>query len=63
MTNDLKAVREWRGMTITELSRRSGVARQTIYYLEGDKKRSARIATMDALARALDVKTSKIFSL
>ena len=61
MQNVLKEVREKKGMNITELARKSGLARQTIYNIEADPGRVVDSATMEALAYALGVKVSKIF--
>lgn len=63
MTNNLKQIREERGMPISELARRSGLCRQTIYNIEGDPSRNVDAKTMESLAAALGVKVSKIFLL
>lgn len=61
MQNDLKKIREAKGMSISELARRSGLSRQTIYNIEGDPDRVIDSKTMEDLATALGVKVSKIF--
>lgn len=61
MQNDLKKIREAKGMSISELARRSGLSRQTIYNIEGDPDRVIDSKTMEDLAAALGVKVSKIF--
>ena len=63
MTNKLKQIREERGMPISELSRRSGLCRQTIYNIEGNPNRNLDAKTMEAIAAALGVKVSVIFLL
>jgi len=56
----LKAIRTEKGVTISELARRSGVCRQTIYKLEGqDCSTNTRI--LKALADALGVPVSAFF--
>lgn len=61
MQNDLKRIREEKGMSISELARKSGLSRQTIYNIEGDPDRVIDSKTMEDLATALGVKVSKIF--
>ena len=50
----LKAWREYRGITQTELASRSAVARDLIAQIETHKKRGS-VATLDRLARALGI--------
>lgn len=61
MTNKLKEIREEKGIGISELARKAGVARQTIYNIEADPNRTIDSNTMEALAKGLDVKVSRIF--
>ena len=61
MTNLLKEIREKKGMSVSELARKSGLSRQTIYNIEATSDRVVDSKTMEALAEALDVKVSKIF--
>ena len=63
MQNRLKAARDEKGITISELARKSGVSRRTIYNIETDENASVRSSTMESLARALDEKPSTIFLL
>jgi len=63
VTNKLKQIREERGMPISELSRRSGLCRQTIYNIEGNPNRNLDAKTMEAIAAALGLKVSQIFLL
>lgn len=50
----LRQVRESRGMSQTELSRRSGVKQQHISLIENGERENPGIRTMDALAVALE---------
>ena len=50
----LKAWREYRGITQTELASRSGVARDLIVQIETHKKQGS-VTTLDRLARALTI--------
>ena len=59
--NRLREIRESKGMTVTALSRASGVTRQTIYRLEQEQDDTANSKTMKALADALDAKVTDIF--
>lgn len=61
MQNDLKKIRESKGMSISELARKAGLSRQTIYNIEGDQDRVIDSKTMEDLAAALDEEVSKIF--
>lgn len=61
MTNILKEIREKKGVSISELARKSGLARQTIYNIEGDPNRVVDSKTMEDVANALGVKVSRIF--
>ena len=63
MTNNLKQVRKEKDISISELARRSGLCRQTIYNIEGDPNRNVDGKTMESLAAALGVQVSKIFLL
>ena len=61
MTNILKEIREKKGVSVSELARKSGLTRQTIYNIEGDPNRVVDSKTMEDVANALGVKVSKIF--
>ncbi|MBL7494148.1 helix-turn-helix transcriptional regulator [Frankia sp. AgB1.9] len=56
----IKQIRHRRGMTQDELAERSGVHLDTIKKLETKIRTGARISTLHALARALDVRTSDL---
>lgn len=61
MKNVLKETREDKGMTISELAKRSGVSRQTIYNIETNPNAAVSSVVMEAVSDALGVKASKIF--
>lgn len=62
MRNRLQAEREAQGMSVTDLSRRSDVSRQTIYSIEGDSEYTPLGAVMARLASALGVEIGDLFS-
>lgn len=62
MKNRLQAEREAQGVSITELSRRSDVSRQTIYSIESDCEYTPLGSVMARLATALGVEIGDIFS-
>ena len=61
MTNRLKEMRERRSMSMSELTRRSGISRATIWKLETNVNQAYTTRTMEKLAQALDVPASEIF--
>ena len=61
MQNVLKEIREKKGVSVTDLARKAGLTRQTIYNIEADPERVVDSKTMEALATALGVKVGKIF--
>ena len=61
MALNLKAVREAHGITQSDLSRRSGISRQTIIALENDEMYNATSKTIVALADALGVTVQDLF--
>lgn len=58
----LRAWREHRGYTVTELSERSGINMVTIYRIEGGHQRNLQLSTLYALCEALEVKIAKILA-
>lgn len=61
MVNKIKEIREIKEMTITELSAKSGISRQTIYKLESQKTNPS-LDTIRKIASGLDEKPEKIFN-
>lgn len=61
MANKLKEMREKRMMSTTELARRSGVCRATIWKVETKPNYSTGEKVMVALAKALDMPVTDIF--
>lgn len=62
MALNVKAVREAVGMSQAELSRRSGISRQTIIAMENDESYNVTAKTLLALADALGVTAQALFS-
>lgn len=48
-------------MSVSELSRKSGVTRQTIIALESNRKGTTTLKTLNALASALNVNVTDLF--
>lgn len=61
MRNALKEIREKKGMTVLELSRKAGVSRQTIYNIEMNPAANISSFVMESIAKALGTKASNIF--
>ena len=58
----LAELRQNAGLTISQLSQRSGITRQTIYRLEVEEENVANTKTLCALADALGVNVSAFFT-
>ncbi|KIE28056.1 XRE family transcriptional regulator [Streptomyces sp. MUSC 125] len=56
----IRSLREFRDLTQEELAQRAGVSVDTIRKLEQNLRQSARISTLRALARALDVQLERL---
>ncbi|MEV1289441.1 helix-turn-helix transcriptional regulator [Micromonospora sp. NPDC049679] len=61
MGDRVGAIRRRRAITQEQLAEASGVSVETIRKLEQNERTSARIATLNKLARALGVRTSTLF--
>lgn len=61
MQNKVKEIREKRGMSQDELSRKSGVSRATISNIECGKSNAAKVDTLIKIADALGKKIGDIF--
>ena len=62
MVNNVKRIRKNKKITITELSRKSGISRTTIYKLESQKSNPS-LETIQKISSGLDEKPEKIFNL
>jgi DNA-binding XRE family transcriptional regulator len=62
MRNRLREERMAQGVSVTELKRRSGVSRQTIYTIENEPAYTPLGSVMANLANALGVEIGDIFS-
>lgn len=62
-TNNLKKIRERRGLTLQELSNKSGLSLHEIHFLETDKLdlRKASFTTIQKLCDALQTTPHKLF--
>ncbi|MCL5780438.1 MAG: helix-turn-helix domain-containing protein [Firmicutes bacterium] len=59
MKNRVQAVREEKGLSKSELARRSGVALSFINYIETGQK-SPTLRTLEKLAKAMDVPVTEL---
>lgn len=57
----VKQIREAKGLTQTELAKRSGISRQTISAIENGKTEELKIGTVKAIAAALETTIDEIF--
>lgn len=55
-----KTLREQRGLTVAELATKAGLARQTIYSVEGDPGHKPSIDVMVKIAQALGVTVDEL---
>lgn len=62
MVNNVKRIRKNKKITITELSRKSGISRTTIYKLESQKSNPS-LEIIQKISSGLDEKPEKIFNL
>ena len=62
MVKNVKRIRKNKKITITELSRKSGISRTTIYKLESQKSNPS-LETIQKISSGLDEKPEKIFNL
>lgn len=62
MAYRIKELREKKKLTQEQLSQKSGVSRTTIANLESNKEHEPMVGTLKALAAALDVPVSKLFT-
>lgn len=57
----LKEIREEKGITQEELEKLSGVSRQTISAIENNDEYQAKVGTLMALARAMNITVDNLF--
>ena len=57
----LKEIREEKGITQEELEKLSGVSRQTISTIENNDEYQAKVGTLMALARAMNITVDNLF--
>lgn len=62
MVNRIRDIRKSKNITITELSRRSGISRTTIYKLESQSTNPS-LVTIQKISSGLNEKPEKIFNL
>jgi putative transcriptional regulator len=61
MKNKVEYWRTRRGMSVSELARRSGISRQTVIRLERDRGANTNMNTIVSMARALEVPVDDLF--
>ena len=59
---NIKIITEFKGMTLVELSKKSGVSLNTIHMLTRDDPDNATLRTIDKLAAALEVNRDSLLS-
>ncbi|MCG2041981.1 helix-turn-helix domain-containing protein [Staphylococcus epidermidis] len=62
MNNNIKNIRQRKGITITELSKLTGISRTTIYKLE-EQNNNPSLDTIVKISSGLKEKPEKIFNL
>lgn len=62
MAYRIRELREKRKLTQDQLSQMSGVGRTTIVHLENNENYETKVGTLKALAKALNVPVSKLFT-
>ena len=60
--NNIKIITGFKGMTLVELSKKSGVSLNTIHSLTRDDPDNATLRTIDKLAAALEVNRNSLLS-
>lgn len=60
MNEKVKALRMRKGMTQEELSKKAGISRQTLNYIETGKTVNITVATLMKLAEALECKADDL---
>ena len=60
LEKNLKVIRENRGYSKRYLAKISGISRKTIEIIENKNASNTKLCTIEALAKALDVKTEDL---
>lgn len=55
LEENLKSIREKKGYSKSHLAKISGISRKTIEFIENKSANNAKLCTIEALAKALDV--------
>ena len=58
--NNLKKIREEKGLTQIELAAKAGVSTATLYFIENNKANKPNKSTLKAIASALNCKVSDL---
>lgn len=61
LPNRAKELRVARGISVTEMSRRTGLTRQSIYWLEQDSGHNPSATTMQRYADVLGLSVGEVF--
>ena len=63
MANRVHELRWQKMMTVTELAKKSGLARATVWAIENNVERGYNLSTLVKLAKALDTPVNELFDL
>lgn len=58
--NNLKKIREKKGLSKVHLAKISGISRKTIEFIENKSSKNTKLSTIEALANALDVEINEL---
>ena len=59
--NRMKQIRNQKGITLTELSKKTGISIGYLSHLEGGTRKNPSIEIMDKIAKVLDKSVSDVF--
>lgn len=60
LEENLKSIREKKGYSKRYLAKISGISRKTIEFIENKSANNAKLSTIEALAKALDVSVKEL---
>lgn len=60
LEENLKSIREKKGYSKRYLAKISGISRKTIEFIENKSANNAKLCTIEALAKALDVSVKEL---